>query len=786
MSRYRKLMTICCVGVLALGLAACGGGGDSGPSTADHDALKEQLAAALADRDAAQATAAAAAAAQAEAEAAQAAAEAAQATAEAAEAAAEAARMAAEAAQASAESERDAANAASAAAMAAQAMAESERDAANAASDVAAAAQAAAEEAQATAQAAAEAARLAQGMAQSERDAANMAAADAQAAADAANAMAAQAQMNADDANARATASEADAAMKAQEAMDADARAMAAADAQATAEMAQSEAEAQRDTANEARDAALGLLDAGQQEAAAQVAAALQAQGEAEAARDAAVTARDEALEDKGAAELARDNAITERDALQGELDTALADDQTDADEIARLMGEVSDKQDEIDGLDQDIIDKDGEIAMKQGEIDDLNEEIDGDGTEANPGLKAQLAALQEKYDDLVVDQSNTIAAADRNERKARAAGVITAIGGTRTTTTETTAFAGVTGLEIKRDGSGTVTYKAAPKSYSGTGAASDPWSSTMLTSSTNTVVVYTDIEAPTAKPLTPELSAGSVDIDEVQVADRAKRVVVDAPPLVGTTLTVEGTTTDPGTFEGSYRGITGTFTCAADCTITNTLNDGVAVAGSDIEFAPDNQLATYQAPDTAYAYFGWWLNKPKDSSGAHGVDVFAGSTGTALGSGAHTAIEDTATYQGPAAGKFATRSYTAGVLSDAAVGHFTATATLNADFDTAGEPGTISGKVAGFDTEGAVDASGWEVTLRETAISDTIFGGNTAVTFGGPAPKAADDHGDWQGQFYDPAKRAADAPGTIVGTFDAVLLDGTASLAGAYGASKQ
>jgi hypothetical protein len=307
-----------------------------------------------------------------------------------------------------------------------------------------------------------------------------------------------------------------------------------------------------------------------------------------------------------------------------------------------------------------------------------------------------------------------------------------------------------------------------------------------MLTRSTNTVVVYTDIDAPTAKPLTPELVAGSVNISallqdaEVGAVGVAKRVVVDAPPNLDTTLTV----TD-GTFEGSYRGIPGTFTCVGDCTIGNTLDTGVRVAGSDIKFAPDNQLATYQAPDTAYAYFGWWLNKPKDSSGAHGVDVFAGSTGTALVLGAHTAIEDTATYQGPAAGKFATRSYTAGVLSDAAVGHFTATATLNADFDTAGEPGTISGKVAGFDTEGAVDASGWEVTLRDADITDQIFGGTTGVTFGGPAPGMT-VHGNWQGQFYDPAKRTADAPGTVVGTFDAVLADGTASVAGAYGASKQ
>ena len=44
MSRYRKITTICCAAVFALGLGACGGGSDDGLSATEEDALRQQVA----------------------------------------------------------------------------------------------------------------------------------------------------------------------------------------------------------------------------------------------------------------------------------------------------------------------------------------------------------------------------------------------------------------------------------------------------------------------------------------------------------------------------------------------------------------------------------------------------------------------------------------------------------------------------------------------------------------------------------------------------------------------
>ena len=161
--------------------------------------------------------------------------------------------------------------------------------------------------------------------------------------------------------------------------------------------------------------------------------------------------------------------------------------------------------------------------------------------------------------------------------------------------------------------------------------------------------------------------------------------------------------------------------------------------------------------------------------------------------------LEGKATYSGSAAGKYATKTYSAGALTDAQAGHFTANATLTANFDADSTPeaedqtqnndeiGNISGTVTGFEASDGVDASAWKVTLGTAALSDAnaMFSGMTDVDFGGGKEE---DVGAWQGSFYNDTNpdddATDDAPGTVAGTFD-VTTPG-ASLLGGFGATKE
>ena len=181
-----------------------------------------------------------------------------------------------------------------------------------------------------------------------------------------------------------------------------------------------------------------------------------------------------------------------------------------------------------------------------------------------------------------------------------------------------------------------------------------------------------------------------------------------------------------------------------------------------------------------AYAWFGWWLNKPEDKADTHMVEVFAGGTEMHAANVANL-IEGNVTYKGPAAGKYATKTFTAGAQTDAGVGHFTASTTLTAKFLNETAAGNISGSVTGFVLDDGATPT-WSVKLMEAELQDgrNTFTGVSEATFG-PTSKVV---GDWQGSFYNDAVDDDDtAPGTVAGTFDAV--SDNATLIGGFGATK-
>ena len=132
----------------------------------------------------------------------------------------------------------------------------------------------------------------------------------------------------------------------------------------------------------------------------------------------------------------------------------------------------------------------------------------------------------------------------------------------------------------------------------------------------------------------------------------------------------------------GTYRGIPGTFTCTNGCIVATGARRNSYHHGHCELCAVPAKLRRYDAPDTAYTYFGWWLNKPKANNGVHDVEVFAGGIGTNANPVSVTAeMTGDATYVGAAAGKYVTKTSMPVSRLTPGVGHFTAAANLTASF---------------------------------------------------------------------------------------------------------
>ena len=413
----------------------------------------------------------------------------------------------------------------------------------------------------------------------------------------------------------------------------------------------------------------------------------------------------------------------------------------------------------------------------------------------------AALKVVQDELDGLKIDTADTMAAAALVGKIARAGEVHTAIGVDpggivpKGTTDKTDKDGGDVGaVTAKRNAAGMVTVDVngdADDDYAGgeTNADSSAWNSVTMTKtnandSTDMVVIYTDIEAPSDKKFSVAYN-DTVLGDALLDATVGKVMSAGFPSEAGTTWDYTGADGERAkTVTGTFDGVPGDFTCTEESCSVVTDGMGKLMGAAGWRFAADAQnTATVKEPDAAYAYFGWWLNKPEEADSPHMVEVFAGGAGE--GSAEATIdsdIEGTARYMGPAAGKYATKTFTAGVQTDAAVGHFTATTNLTAKF---GDEAGISGTVTGFELDDT-NAVPWKVNLELATFDNTAdFTGTTEVNFGGGATDDDDGGaGAWQGTFYGAGEEPADAPSTVVGTFGAAT--DNASLLGAFGATKQ
>ena len=490
------------------------------------------------------------------------------------------------------------------------------------------------------------------------------------------------------------------------------------------------------------------------------------------------------------------DAAIAKAAALQDDLDEANADLETAEDDLISVRGMLdqanldleqartdlemamdnSDDEMEIAKLKQAVTDAEGERNSYKTMLDAANLEL-AEAKAARDLLEAEKTAKADS--DMATAVLDAIEVNTDLEAQPAAPTVVLAA-----------SSAGV--LTATRTG---YRMSAAPEEIAG-------WRGrTLENDDGDTTVIYTNIEDAEAKTIgliyDSASSFGEPDLyyDVVNAVEPGTETEHDIPWSVVKRDDEDSTTTGSGatattTFAGSVSGLAGTFSCTgavADCQAPT----GDALSSEqDWTFVPDDANGTIDVANTTYVSFGWWLNA-MGTMGAYEFDAFASVVGMDARAVAADQVDGSATYKGAAAGKWAMQS-----TSDdsASGGHFTATATLTADFDantdtTGNDPNesgvSIGGSITDFMT-GDVRRPNWRVKLTgpdpvPTTIEAAGVAGTTSWTTGGAVPGT----GEWNAIFY--GGMTDDQPAAAAGEFEAAIpqTGEIGRISGAFGATK-
>ena len=247
---------------------------------------------------------------------------------------------------------------------------------------------------------------------------------------------------------------------------------------------------------------------------------------------------------------------------------------------------------------------------------------------------------------------------------------------------------------------------------------------------------------------------------------------------------------------EGSFQGISGTYSCPSLCSVTSGAMGELTALGGEWTFTPDTEttmLADLEVAgvvdDTDYLVFGYWL---QESAGGDYSFRSYNSGGTPYNN--MTGVVETATYTGTATGLYMRKTFETDGVSVTTTpevgGQFTADVMLSASFGggtvASNDQFSITGMIDNFkDADGEMIHDSWIVNLMrgdtnnnmlpDTNIqSDGSFSGVTMVTGGDP--------GAFNGQFYgpvdDPSTGAIESnfqPTGASGRFDAHFSNGHA-----------
>ena len=270
--------------------------------------------------------------------------------------------------------------------------------------------------------------------------------------------------------------------------------------------------------------------------------------------------------------------------------------------------------------------------------------------------------------------------------------------------------------------------------------ARKNEWSGTMVTArdpatrNTDTVLVYTNIEAPKSVAFSKVFGVGNraigttggdsnIQSDDLSTGNLPFAHGTNAATDVNEVIRIPGT----------YAGAPGVYRCieaaGVGCTSQGTV-DGIQLAGTGTSwtFEPSPGAMAIQK-DTNYSYFGWWLREKPD--GSYTPSVFYGhNTGHSLADSLvfPSSQTGTATYSGPAVGKFAIAGF------PNTGGHFTADARLSVDFEggvkSNNDAGAVEGAVTNFMVGGA--EMPWRVDFSSIPVGQfgDFNGGHGSATW--------------------------------------------------------
>ena len=151
----------------------------------------------------------------------------------------------------------------------------------------------------------------------------------------------------------------------------------------------------------------------------------------------------------------------------------------------------------------------------------------------------------------------------------------------------------------------------------------------------------------------------------------------------------------------GTLQGASGRFKCASDdlenaCTVQNK---GASFSFSTgWTFTPSSGTTKVRVEDAEYMWFGWWA---KYTVAGENPWAFQANHGGAVEATVAADLTGTATYRGTAAGRYAVHQPAGGTSG---AGSFTASASLEANFDS----NMVSGQITGFSND-----PNWAVTLK-------------------------------------------------------------------------